>query len=126
MLQFCRGQLRRRPWIAVAAAYALALQLALAGLLASGAANADGGALVVCSAHGGGAIDQSGGAPAGGHAPCALCCLAVAAGAVLPAAGVDFVQQTQLLAPITPPAPRPVARMRERARHQTGPPLFSV
>lgn len=123
MLQFWRGQLRRRPWIAVAVAYALALQLALGGVLASQTADAGtiDGALVICSAHGG-AIDHNGGAPADDHAQCTLCCLGKTVGAVLP----DFhrlpVRAAAYFEPAAQRATTPRIRHARTTHYQRGPP----
>jgi hypothetical protein len=84
-----RRALRGRPWIAVAAAYVLALQALLTGVagasLGANAALSD-QAFVIC--HGNGADGSSnqddGSGKSAGHALCALCTLARAAPAVLP------------------------------------------
>ncbi len=90
MLRPWRGALRGRPWVAVAAAYAIAIQALLTGIagahLATRADLSD-QAFVVC--HGSDGIPGSGEDDGSGksgvdHASCALCTLARAAPAILP------------------------------------------
>jgi hypothetical protein len=90
VLQLGKARQGMRPWIAVAAAYALALQLLLTGIAAAQAAAGPdapaGGLFAIC--HGAGdnaAGDQDGtGKPPLSRSPCVLCTLTSAACAVLP------------------------------------------
>jgi hypothetical protein len=90
VLQLGKARQRMRPWIAMAAAYVLALQLLLTGIAAAQAAagpDAPAGSLfAIC--HGAGdnaAGDQDGtGKPPLPRSPCVLCTLTSAACAVLP------------------------------------------
>jgi hypothetical protein len=85
-----RTTLRGRPWIAVAAAYVIALQALLTGIagaqLGANAGPSD-QAFVIChgaSGADGGNQDDGSGKSSLDHALCALCTLARAAPAILP------------------------------------------
>jgi hypothetical protein len=77
-----------RPWIAMAAAYALALQLLLTGMAAAHAVastDASGDLFVICHSTGDGAAgDQDGTGKQLPQSPCALCTLTSASCAILP------------------------------------------
>lgn len=90
MLHSWRAALRGRPWIAVAAAYVIALQALLTGIagasLGGNAALSD-QAFVICHSAGsadGSPQDDGSGKSSPDHALCALCTLARAASAILP------------------------------------------
>ncbi len=92
-----RAEARVRPWIAVVASYAVALQAMLAGFATSFSAEEHSFAhdpFVVCSASGHGPAGEGPGAPPShpshpSHdAACALLCSMVAASPALPSAGV--------------------------------------
>ncbi len=91
MCRFSRARARMRPWIAVAASYAIVLQLVLAaiavGLAAAEYSSADGD-FIICSASSGGQAGNGHGAPPSrpSHdAACALLCSMAAASPTLPA-----------------------------------------
>jgi Protein of unknown function (DUF2946) len=90
MLRPLRARRGMRSWVAMVAAYALALQVLLSGLAAGGllaAADASAGELfVICHGSGNGPSNDQGlpDDPQLPHAPCVLCTLAQAPCAVLP------------------------------------------
>ena len=80
---------RRRSWIALAAVYALALQVLLSGLLIGqlgAASTTSDGFSAICAAHSGSAdTDGTGqGQPGSEHAPICVFCTAAGSPAVLP------------------------------------------
>jgi hypothetical protein len=91
VLHSWRAALRGRPWIAVAAAYVIALQTLLTGIVGAhvgaDAALSD-QAFVICHSTGGSnqddGSDKGSGKSSADHALCALCTLARAAPAILP------------------------------------------
>jgi hypothetical protein len=90
MLRPFRARRGLRPWVAVVAAYALALQVLLSGLAAGhvmAAADASAGELfVICHGSGNGASNDQGlpGEPQLPRPPCVLCTLTQAPCAILP------------------------------------------
>jgi hypothetical protein len=106
VLHLGRDRRRVRPWIAMMAAYALALQLLLTGIAAAHAVAADeapaGDLFVVC--HGSGdspAVDQDGTAkPPVSRSSCVLCTLTSASCAALPADPGISIIDTKLLSDV--------------------------
>lgn len=91
MSRWRRTYIRARSWIAIGAAYALALQLLLSGLVSDRlmAVGNDlaGGQFVICHTDDGGPDTQGGPAKRSHHqAPCVLCVSTQSPSATLPAA----------------------------------------
>jgi hypothetical protein len=91
MQHWCGGGPRARPWIAVVASYALALQAILAGIATSLSpaehlfAQAR---FVICSASADGAAGDNSGRPPSHDAACALLCAMAAGSPALTSAGI--------------------------------------
>ena len=120
---------RVRPWIAVAASYAVALQVMLVGIATSRLAAAEGpfahGGFVVCSARSGFTGNQPGKPPTH-DAACALCTLAASSPAILPAAAeAHFALQARIFH-MAPVAATVVVSSRHTPRQSQGPPLPSA
>ena len=87
-MRLLRAATRLRPWIAMAASYALALQMLLGGVLMGqlGAASLASGDLpAICASHNGLGDDGTGSGKSPAHEPpCVICTLAKNASAALP------------------------------------------
>ena len=108
MSRLRNARIRLRPWIAMAAAYAFALQILLSGVLTSQLAAADngsaGGQFFICHGSDGSPDDGLGGAgqPQGHQPPCLLCVLAGGSPAVLPAAHAAVIFVAKMVSQIVP------------------------
>jgi hypothetical protein len=126
-----RARRPARPWIAVLAAYALALQVLLSGVAVgqSMAAGSTSDAFVVC--HGNGddpAGDPNGsGKPPLERSPCMLCTLAKAACAVLPAdQGVSRLDFSTVASVVPAHGGRLIEYESPTGQYQRGPPLGGI
>jgi hypothetical protein len=133
MLKSWREAMRRRPWLAIAAAYVVAVQVLLGGIVAAGmqaaaAAPLDAG-LVICSEHAAaaGTHEGSGTAP-DEHAPCAFCVFAKVVAGAAPAADTPTLAPAfPVLAVVQlPPDERRPRRRLPTGNYQRGPPSNSV
>jgi hypothetical protein len=122
--------LRGRPWIAVAAAYVIALQALLTGIagaqLGANAGPSD-QAFVIChgvSGADGGTQDDGSGKSSLDHALCALCTLARAAPAILPIDHSVAPRDATIVAIVIAPKPSEAADYGLSIGHfARGPPL---
>jgi Protein of unknown function (DUF2946) len=122
-----KARFRLRPWVALVAAYALALQVVFSGVVATRLMAADGAAagaqFAICHSGNGSADDGPGGTDAPPQAHCLLCVLAGASAAILPAAQVGGIL-------VVEPVSRVVAGKTDRiieyhsptGQYQRGPP----
>jgi hypothetical protein len=129
VLQQCRHRAGWRPWIAMVAAYALALQLLLAGLAAAHQVAASGDAaagdlFVICHAGDGLAGDADGtGKPPLPRSTCVLCTLTSTACAILPSAhGISTVDVKLLSGVLSRDAARIISYDSPTGQYQRGPP----
>src|SRR5882757_4232352 len=108
VLHLGKARRRLRPWIAMMAAYALALQLLLTGIAAAHAVTTTESPAsdlsIICHAGGDGpAVDQDGtGKPPAPRSSCVLCTLTSASCAVLPADRGISIIETKLLSDVFP------------------------
>jgi hypothetical protein len=113
-----------RPWIAVAAAYALALQLLLTGIAATHAVastDAPGDLFVIC--HSGG--DQDGTGKQLPRSTCVLCTLTSALCAVLPTDhSISFIDAKSFSDVFPWNDARVIEYESPTGQYQTGPPAF--
>jgi hypothetical protein len=129
MLHLGRVRRRLRPWFAIVAAYALALQLLLTGIAAAHAVTTtDAPAsdlFIIC--HGGGdgpAGDQDGtGKPSAPRSSCVLCTLTSASCAVLPADREISIIDTKLFSDVSPWSDAPIIQFDSTTgQYPRGPP----
>jgi hypothetical protein len=116
-----------RSWLAMTAAFALALQMLLGGILmAQAAGGTPDGLSTICTSDGSAPSDHGSGKTAN-HEICVFCTLAKAAHAVLPADTAVSRLDVRLLAII---GPEPAAQISEfhspTGRYQRGPPRAPV
>jgi DUF2946 family protein len=108
VLQLAKTRRWMRPWIAMVAAYALALQLLLTGVAAAQAMAADdtssGELFAICHSAGDGIAGDHGGTGKSQQpqAPCALCTLSSTGVAVLPTAHVLSTVDAKSLSDVVP------------------------
>lgn len=121
--------MRLRPWIATAAAFALALQMLLGGILATqaeAASLAPDSLFTICAGNGSAPSDHDTGRT-GKHPTCVLCMLAKAAPAILSAETAITRLDVSLLAVL---GPEPAAQISEfhspTGRYQRGPPFAPI
>lgn len=128
---FRQMPMRMRPWIAMAAAYALALQVLLGGVLATKAEAAGvspDSPFVICLAEGGTAPadhGNTGKAPAK-HVQCVLCTLAKTAHAILGASDIAALDIGMVSAVVFPSTERIVQYHSPTGHYQRGPPAIII
>jgi hypothetical protein len=129
--RFRQARMRMRPWIAMAAAFALALQVLLGGILATQAEAAGvspDSPFVICygsdsaapADHG-----DTGKAPAK-HLQCVLCTLAKLSHAIVATSAAAALDVRQLAAVVSPTAERVVQYRSPTGHYQRGPPALIV
>jgi hypothetical protein len=119
---------RRRPWIALAAVYALALQVLFSGLLIGqlgAASTASDGFSAICAAHSGSAdADGTGQSqPGSRHGPICVFCTAAGSPAVLPHPTTVVAVSFAIGSSLQPPARDMIVAFASPTGHyQRGPP----
>ena len=133
VLQLTKARRWMRPWIAMVAAYSLALQLLLTGVAAAhmmvgSDASADGLFAICHSSSSGLAGDQDGtGKSSQPQAPCALCTLTDAAQAILPSAHVVSIIDARSLSDVVPWSDAQIIPYNSPTGHyQRGPPASDL
>jgi hypothetical protein len=134
VLRRFRHNSRLRPWIALAAAYALAFQVLLGSFAVGHAqaaiASASDDIFVICYGAGSGSVADDHGAPAKGpthQPPCLLCTLAKGPLAILPIDHSIATLDLRLEAILSLPSDGPVIPFHSPTGHyQRGPPLLAV
>jgi hypothetical protein len=123
MLQRIRDYARRRPWIEIAAAYAVALPMILAGLSggALNAANADSFSIICQTGGHSGGEDRGGSSPVD-HASCVLCAVSHLSAIVDCGQSAYAVQRTTASDLSAAPNDRRVATFVDRGNYARGPP----
>jgi hypothetical protein len=128
----CSVQSRMRPWIAITAAFAVALQMLLAGLAdlsAHAAATSADPAFILCSGNGDGASQDHGGSGTvpGHSAFCTLCLPASMGNAILPAPiGLPGLLSQMRLAATAGGQSQVVAHKSPTGRYTRGPPRLFI
>jgi Protein of unknown function (DUF2946) len=128
MLRRRNARTRMRPWIAVVAAYALALQVVLTAVAVdqsiSGGDAAASSLFVIC--HGDSSSDKQDLPDKGrlAHSPCILCTLAKASCAILPTGPAIAISDAMRISNATPRADRRIIEFNSpTGQYQRGPPV---